>query len=60
MFKETLDAFRLLDISKSDETSIFKLISAILHLGNVKILGEKSNESSGVAVIIFFLFQIFY
>lgn len=50
VFKETLDAFKLLDIRKEEQTIIFSLIAAIMHLGNVKIVNEKSNESSCVAV----------
>ncbi|CAF0777038.1 unnamed protein product [Brachionus calyciflorus] len=49
VFKDTLDAFKLLEISKKDQLVIFSLISAILHLGNVRISGEKSNEASFVA-----------
>jgi myosin heavy subunit len=50
VFRETLDAFKLLDISKSDQAVIFSMISAILHLGNVKIVNERTNESSVVSV----------
>lgn len=39
-----------LDISKNDQQVIFSLISAILHLGNVRIVNEKPNESSTVNV----------
>lgn len=50
VFNETLDAFRLLEIKKSDQQTIFALLSAIMHLGNVKIVNEKPNESSSVDV----------
>ena len=50
MFKETLEAYKLLDISKSQQQIIFALISAIMHLGNVKIVNERANESSSVAL----------
>lgn len=53
VFRETLDAFKLLDVNKNDQMVIFSLISAILHLGNVKIVNERSNESSVVSVIKF-------
>lgn len=49
VFRETLDAFKLLDIAKHEQQVIFSLISAILHLGNVKIVNEKPNESSAVS-----------
>ncbi len=48
VFKETLDAFKLLGISGEDQKSIFSLLSAIMHLGNVKIGHERKNESSSV------------
>jgi myosin-5 len=74
VFKETLDAFRLLDIGASAQTHIFSLIAAVLHLGNVQLVHEKKNESSCVArddesirivcellkVIPFFRFHVFY
>jgi myosin-5 len=60
VFKETLDAFKLLGISSADQTVIFSLLSAILHLGNVKIVNERTNESSSVAVIICFDIIIIY
>jgi len=50
VFKETLEAFKLLEISKSQQQIIFSLISAIMHLGNVKIVNERANESSSVAL----------
>jgi myosin heavy subunit len=40
----------VVDISKTDQQHIFSLISAILHLGNVKIVNEKPNESSVIDV----------
>ena len=49
VFKETLDAFRLLDIKKTDQITIFSLLAAIMHLGNVKMNHERVNESSSVA-----------
>lgn len=42
----------MVDIGKKDQKVIFSLISAILHLGNVKIVNEKPNESSVVDVSI--------
>ena len=50
VFKETLDAFKMLDISGVDQSAIFSLVSAIMHLGNVQIVGERANESSCVPV----------
>jgi myosin V len=49
VFKETLDAFKMLEINKKDQMSIFSLLSSIMHLGNVKIIHECVNESSCVA-----------
>jgi myosin-5 len=44
---ETLDAFKqFIEIKKSDQQTIFEIISAIMHLGNVKIVNEQPNESS--------------
>ncbi len=48
VFSETLDAFKLLEIKKSDQQTIFAMLSAIMHLGNVKIVNERPNESSSV------------
>ena len=50
VFKETLDAFNLLGISEGDQRAIFCLLSAIMHLGNVKIVHERKNESSSVEI----------
>ena len=40
-----------IEIKKSDQQTIFSLLSAIMHLGNVRIVNEKPNESSSVDVI---------
>ena len=44
-FLVTQEAFRLLGFNQKDQTSIFKILAGILHLGNVEIepgQGEKS------------------
>lgn len=40
----------MIDINRNDQQVIFSMISAILHLGNVKIVHEKPNDSSIVNV----------
>ncbi|XP_071452238.1 unconventional myosin-Va isoform X1 [Hetaerina americana] len=50
-FSETRSALSLLGFSESDQMSMFRVLAAILHLGNVNILeggnptGEDNNES---------------
>lgn len=44
-FKKTREAFTLLGIKDSSQSSIFKVVASILHLGNVEICSERDGES---------------
>ncbi|XP_009068415.1 PREDICTED: unconventional myosin-Vb-like, partial [Acanthisitta chloris] len=47
-FKKTRHAFTLLGVNKSHEMTIFRIIAAILHLGNLEIQEEHGGESCHV------------
>ncbi|XP_041825966.1 unconventional myosin-Vb isoform X2 [Melanotaenia boesemani] len=44
-FRKTREAFTLLGIKDSSQSSIFKIMASILHLGNVEIRSERDGES---------------
>ncbi|KAJ7413449.1 Unconventional myosin-Vb [Pitangus sulphuratus] len=48
-FEKTRHAFTLLGVKKSHQMTIFSIIAAILHLGNVEIQVERSNEACSVS-----------
>ncbi|XP_035995762.1 unconventional myosin-Vb isoform X2 [Fundulus heteroclitus] len=47
--RRTREAFTLLGIKESSQSSIFKIVASILHLGNVEIISERDGESCHVA-----------
>lgn len=58
-FDETVQALNILGFGRSDQENTFKILSAVLHLGNVAI--KKEDEGSHIKVIIdFFFFLNFY
>ncbi|XP_042250828.1 unconventional myosin-Vb isoform X2 [Thunnus maccoyii] len=48
-FQKTREAFTLLGIKDSSQSSIFKVIASILHLGNVQICSERDGESCRIS-----------
>ncbi|XP_040436411.1 unconventional myosin-Vb isoform X2 [Falco naumanni] len=48
-FEKTRHAFTLLGVKESHQTTIFRIIAAILHLGNVEIQVEKDGEACSVS-----------
>ncbi|XP_028273403.1 unconventional myosin-Vb isoform X1 [Parambassis ranga] len=48
-FKKTREAFTLLGVKDSTQSSIFKIMASILHLGNIEIRSERDGESSHIA-----------
>ncbi|XP_078530919.1 unconventional myosin-Vb [Lissotriton helveticus] len=46
--EKTRQAFTLLGVKEPHQMSIFKIIAAILHLGNVEIRSERDGESSSI------------
>ncbi|XP_051249881.1 unconventional myosin-Vb isoform X1 [Dicentrarchus labrax] len=48
-FKKTREAFTLLGIKDSSQSSIFKVIASILHLGNIEICPERDGESCHIS-----------
>ncbi|XP_037548459.1 unconventional myosin-Vb [Nematolebias whitei] len=44
-FLKTREAFSLLGVKESSQSSIFKVLASILHLGNVEIVAERDGES---------------
>ncbi|XP_036972614.1 unconventional myosin-Vb isoform X2 [Acanthopagrus latus] len=48
-FIKTREAFTLLGIKESSQSSIFKVIASILHLGNVEICSERDGESCHIS-----------
>ncbi|XP_061590558.1 unconventional myosin-Vb isoform X3 [Cololabis saira] len=47
--KKTREAFMLLGVKETSQSSIFKIIAAILHLGNIEISPERDQESCSVS-----------
>ncbi|XP_072227603.1 unconventional myosin-Vb isoform X2 [Leuresthes tenuis] len=48
-FKKTREAFVLLGIKDGSQSSIFKVIASILHLGNIEICSERDGESCHIS-----------
>uniref|UniRef100_A0A674GL51 Myosin VB n=1 Tax=Taeniopygia guttata TaxID=59729 RepID=A0A674GL51_TAEGU len=48
-FEKTRHAFTLLGVKESHQMTIFRIIAAILHLGNLKIQGERDGEVCSVS-----------
>ncbi|XP_049460223.1 unconventional myosin-Vb isoform X2 [Epinephelus fuscoguttatus] len=48
-FKKTREAFTLLGIKDGSQSSIFKVVASILHLGNIEICSERDGESCHVS-----------
>uniref|UniRef100_A0A8C6UTR1 Unconventional myosin-Vb n=1 Tax=Neogobius melanostomus TaxID=47308 RepID=A0A8C6UTR1_9GOBI len=48
-FKKTREAFTLLGIKDSSQSSIFKVVASILHLGNIEICSERDGDSCHIS-----------
>uniref|UniRef100_A0A8C3USH4 Myosin VB n=1 Tax=Catharus ustulatus TaxID=91951 RepID=A0A8C3USH4_CATUS len=48
-FEKTRHAFTLLGVKESHQMTIFRIIAAILHLGNLEIQGERDGEACSVS-----------
>ncbi|XP_039946629.1 unconventional myosin-Vb isoform X2 [Hirundo rustica] len=48
-FEKTRHAFTLLGVKESHQMTIFRIIAAILHLGNLDIQGERDREACSVS-----------
>ncbi|XP_024154418.1 unconventional myosin-Vb [Oryzias melastigma] len=48
-FRKTREAFTLLGIKDSSQSSIFKIVASILHLGNIQICSERDGESCRIS-----------
>ncbi|XP_022624059.1 unconventional myosin-Vb isoform X1 [Seriola dumerili] len=48
-FKKTREAFGLLGVKDSSQSSIFRVMASILHLGNVEICSERDGESCHIS-----------
>ncbi|KAK5900218.1 hypothetical protein CgunFtcFv8_025193 [Champsocephalus gunnari] len=48
-FKKTREALTMLGIKESSQSSIFKVVASILHLGNIEICTERDGESCHVS-----------
>uniref|UniRef100_A0A8C5TV58 Myosin VB n=1 Tax=Malurus cyaneus samueli TaxID=2593467 RepID=A0A8C5TV58_9PASS len=49
-FEKTRHAFTLLGVKESHQMTIFRIIAAILHLGNLEIQAERDGEACSVSV----------
>uniref|UniRef100_A0A673ZTY4 Myosin VB n=1 Tax=Salmo trutta TaxID=8032 RepID=A0A673ZTY4_SALTR len=49
-FEKTREAFTLLGVNDSNQSSIFRIIASILHLGNVEICSERDGDSCHILV----------
>ena len=50
LFEETCEAFDLLGVHCDEQTKIFQVLAAILHLGNIKIEEDEGRESTFIKV----------
>ena len=50
-FEKTHESLLLLGFSETDIKSLYKLVSALLHLGNVEILGRGTRTGSGTSYV---------
>ncbi|XP_014816274.1 PREDICTED: unconventional myosin-Vb [Calidris pugnax] len=48
-FEKTRHAFTLLGVKESHQTTIFRIIAAILHLGNLEIQGERDGDACSIS-----------
>ncbi|XP_030291635.1 LOW QUALITY PROTEIN: unconventional myosin-Vb [Sparus aurata] len=48
-FIKTREAFTLLGIKESSQSSVFKVVASILHLGNIEICSERDGESCHIS-----------
>ncbi|XP_070781125.1 unconventional myosin-Vb [Enoplosus armatus] len=48
-FKKTREAFSLLGVKEGSQSSIFKVVASILHLGNIEICSERDGESCHIS-----------
>ncbi|XP_040914696.1 unconventional myosin-Vb isoform X2 [Toxotes jaculatrix] len=48
-FMKTREAFALLGIKDSSQSSIFRIMASILHLGNIEICSERDGESCHIS-----------
>ncbi|XP_053159330.1 unconventional myosin-Vb isoform X2 [Hemicordylus capensis] len=48
-FEKTRHAFTLLGVKDSHQMTIFKILAAILHLGNLDIISERDGESCSIS-----------
>ncbi|XP_039606325.1 unconventional myosin-Vb isoform X1 [Polypterus senegalus] len=48
-FQKTRQAFTLLGVKESHQIGIYKIIAAILHLGNVEIFSERDGDSCNIS-----------
>ena len=49
-FEETCEAFDLLGVHQDEQTKIFQVLAAILHLGNINIEEDDGRESTYIHV----------
>lgn len=66
-FEETVNAFTLLGFTDDEQNDMFKILAAILHLGNIvfeetiiQTENEQDQEGCGIRVRISFLYVIDY
>ncbi|KAJ8261542.1 hypothetical protein COCON_G00172650 [Conger conger] len=48
-FEKTRHAFTMLGVKESHQSSVFKIVASILHLGNIEIESERDGESCHVS-----------
>ncbi|XP_046900977.1 unconventional myosin-Vb isoform X1 [Hypomesus transpacificus] len=48
-FEKTKEAFTLLGVKESNQSSIYRVMASILHLGNVEICSERDGESCHIS-----------
>ncbi|KAF4080350.1 hypothetical protein AMELA_G00169200 [Ameiurus melas] len=48
IYSETMDAFRIMSIPEDEQTGLLKVVSAVLHLGNIMFKKERNTDQASM------------
>ncbi|KAK3575549.1 hypothetical protein QTP86_029450 [Hemibagrus guttatus] len=48
LYSETMDAFRIMSIPEDEQTGLLKVVSAVLHLGNIMFKKERNSDQASM------------
>ncbi|XP_053493571.1 myosin-9 [Ictalurus furcatus] len=49
IYSETMDAFRIMGIPEDEQTGLLKVVSAVLHLGNIMFKKERNTDQASMS-----------